>query len=480
MKKDEISALSTRQKGKTLDEFKISPLFDEYRALPDSVIRPNEPKLHKFLEAMRRSLSKENWPFLLPYKLTLEVCTHCGTCAEACPVFIGSGRKRIYNPLYRADMLRKIYKRYFTLSGKIFGKFVGAEDAKEEDINALAEAAYRCTICRRCAVACPFGLDNGLIMRETRKILADIGIAPDELRENGVYTQLRTGNAPNIPYEAYINILEFLKQDIRERKGVDVDVPVDKKGAKYLVINNAGDYLAFTDTVAGIIEIMNYVKADWTLNSSKTGLFDVVNYGLFYSDKDMMKVIKAHLETFKRLDPEYVVLGECGHAFDVLKHITTDLIPPEERPFKIISWMELLDQWIKEGKLILDPNKNPEPVTFHDSCKWGRCGGIYEEPRRILRASCKDFREMYPNREWNYCCGGGGGFAIMSKYNFLQFRMETYGKIKAKQLRDTGAKIVATICSNCKAQFREMINYYNLDMRFSGVSELVANALVYK
>lgn len=470
------------EKGKerAVEVTKWRRVFDDYRAMSDEILRPDEPKKEKFLEAMRKYLTKQNWPFLLPYKLTLEACTKCGTCAEACTMYLGSGRKKIYSPVYRSDMLRKIYKKHFTLTGKLFGPLIGAKEATEDDINALAESAYRCTVCRRCALACPFGLDNGLITRETRKIFADLGIVPDELKDNGVENQLKYGNAPKIPYEAFMDILEFIKEDIEDEKGVEVEIPVDKKGAKYLIMNNAGDYLAFTETVQGIVEIMNYVGEDWTLNSPKTGVNDIVNYGLFYSDEDLVRVMKAHVETAKKLDVEYLVVGECGHAYDSIAHFAKDLIPPEERPFKVISWMELLDQFIREGKLKLDKEKNPEPVTFHDSCKWGRTGGIYEEPRRILQAACKDFREMYPNREWNYCCGGGGGFAIMAKDDFLKFRMETYGKMKVQQLKQTGAKIIATICSNCKAQFREMINYYNLDMRFSGVSELVANALVYE
>ncbi|WP_202318420.1 (Fe-S)-binding protein [Archaeoglobus neptunius] len=465
---------------KAVEVVKWRRVFDDYRALSDEILRPDEPKKEKFLEAMRKSLSKQNWPFLLPYKLTLEACTKCGTCAEACSVYIGSGRKKIYSPVYRSDMFRKIYKKHFTLTGKLFGPLIGAKDPTEDDINALAEAAYRCTVCRRCALACPFGLDNGLITREIRKIFADIGIAPDELKANGVENQLKYGSAPKIPYEAFMDILEFIKEDIEDEKGVEVDIPVDKKGVKYLVINNAGDYLAFTETVQGIVEIMNYVGEDWSLNSQHTGVFDIVNYGLFYSDEDLVRVMKAHVETIRKLEPEYLVVGECGHAYDAIAHFAKDLIPPEERPFKVISWMELLDQFIREGRLKLDKEKNPEPVTFHDSCKWGRTGGIYEEPRRILQAACKDYREMHPNREWNYCCGGGSGFAIMTKDDFLKFRMETYGKVKVEQLKQTGAKVIATICSNCKAQFRELINYWKLDMRFSGVSELVANALVYE
>lgn len=457
----------------------MEKVYDEYRALSDEKLRPKEPKKEKFLDAMKASLSNDNAPFLLPLKLVLDTCTHCGICTDACSSYLGSGGNKLYSPVYRSDMFRKIYKKNFKLSGKIFGRLVGAEDPSEEDINALAESAYRCTICRRCAMACPFGLDNGLVTREVRKIFASMGIAPDELSDDGVENQLKYGSAPKIPFDAFMDILNYVKEDIKDRKGVDVEIPVDKVGVKYLVMNNAGDYLAFMETVEGIVEVMNYVHADWSFNSAHTGVFDVVNYGLFYSDDDLVRVMKAHIETVKKLKPEYLVVGECGHAYDSIAHLVKDLIPPEERTFKVISWMEVLDQWIREGKLKLDKLKNPDPVTFHDSCKWGRAGGIYEEPRRILRAAVSDFRDMTPNREWNYCCGGGGGFAIMAKDNFLKYRMEVYGKIKMNQIKETKADVVATICSNCKAQLRELINYYKLDSSFSGVSELVANALVY-
>ncbi len=458
-------------------------VFDEYRALSDDTLKPDQPKAKRFIEAMRKFLDKkENWTFWLPYILTLELCVKCGTCGEACSVYTASGRKEIYHPVYRSEMLRRIWKRYFTLSGKIFRGLAGAKDVTEDDINALAEAVWRCTVCRRCAMVCPLAIDNGLITREIRKIFDAIGIAPDELKENGTRAQIQYGNATKTPTEAFKDTLEFIKEDIEDMKGVSVEIPVDKKGADYLVINNAGDYIAFMETVMGIVEIMNYVNADWTLNTPDTGVNDVVNYGLFYSDAELVAVAKAQLETIRKLKPKVVVIGECGHAYDsfiLYKKLYKEMYG-EEMPFKLTHIVALIDRWIREGKLKVDKNKNPEPVTFHDSCKWGRCAGVYEEPRRVLKAVCKDFREMYPNREMNYCCGGGSGFAIMFKDEFLKFRMETYGRIKAEQIKATGASVVATMCANCKGQFREIIKYFNLPVRYAGVSELVANALVYK
>ena len=456
----------------------VKKVFDDYRVLSDEALQPEKPRVKEFLAAMKKSLQRDNWTFWLPYVLSLEACMKCGTCGEVCPVYQASGRKEIYHPVYRADMLRKIYKRYFTWPGRLFPALVGAEDLTEEKLNALAENVYRCTVCRRCAVACPMAVDNGVIVREARKILDAIGIAPEELKENGTAKQLQAGNAPGINTAAFLDMVTFLEEEIREARGYEVKIPVDKEGAEYLLMHNAGDYLAFAETVMGAAEIMHAAGIDWTLNSPQTGINDAVNYGVFYSDAEFARIIKAQVETVKRLGARVLVVGECGHAFEAFKYLILRLIPEKERPFEIKSILELIDQWIKEGRLKLDPQKNPEPVTFHDSCKLGRLGGMYEEPRRILKAACADFREMSPNREMNLCCGGGSGFAIMEKGNFLEFRMETYGKLKAEQLKATGASIVACACSNCKAQFREIIRYHRLPMRYAGVSELVANALV--
>ena len=461
------------------EKAEMKRVFDEYRALSDEMLQPDRPKEREFLEAMKSFLSKDNITFLRPYLHNLELCVKCGTCAEACPVYIASGRKEIYNPVYRSEMLRKIYKRHFTLTGKIFRGLVGAKKITNDDVNALAEASWRCTVCRRCAVVCPIALDNGLITREIRKIFDKMGIAPDELRENGTWNQKKYGNATKTPTDAFKDMLDFIKEEIEDEKGISIEIPLDKKNADYLIMCNAGDYIAFMETVMGMVEIMNAADVDWTLNTPDTGVNDVVNYGLFFSDKEFLEVANAHIETIKKLNPKYLVNGECGHSWDSFvfyKQIFPDL------PFELTNLVDLYDKFIREGRIKVDPNKNPEPVTFHDSCKWGRCAGYFEQPRRVLRAVCKDFREMYPNRELNHCCGGGSGFAIFNKDNFLEFRMKTYGKVKAEQIRNSGAKIVATICANCKGQFRELIKYFGLDkegIRYAGLSELVANALVY-
>ncbi len=110
-------------------------------------------------------MTKENnWTFLQPLMLSMEYCAKCQTCADACPVFEMSGRKDIYRPTFRADVLRKIAKKYLSPGGKILPGFRGHDiDLNWETIARLAELSYRCTLCRRCTSVCPVGVDNGLM-----------------------------------------------------------------------------------------------------------------------------------------------------------------------------------------------------------------------------------------------------------------------------------------------------------------------------
>jgi Fe-S oxidoreductase len=87
----------------------------------------------------------------------------------------------------------------------------------------------------------------------------------------------------------------------------------------------------------------------------------------------------------------------------------------------------------------------------------------------------KDFAEMTPQGRDNYCCGGGGGLVSMDETQ--QFRMEVAGRVKAEQIRDTGAQIVVAPCANCKKQLKELISHYELPCRVMGLHELILRAI---
>ncbi|MEM4790709.1 MAG: (Fe-S)-binding protein, partial [Thermofilum sp.] len=175
----------------------------------------------------------------------------------------------------------------------------------------------------------------------------------------------------------------------------------------------------------------------------------------------------------KSLGVKVVVITECGHAYRVMKHLAPKWLG-EEFPFEVKSIVEIIDEYIREGRIKLRKEAIKEPVTYHDPCQLARNGGVIEEPRRVLKAAVLDFREMTPNGEKNWCCGGGGGLVAVP--DFEELRVKT-GKKKAEQVRATGARIVTTACENCKAQLKLLSERYNLGVQVVGVMDLVAEAL---
>ncbi|MDI3496937.1 (Fe-S)-binding protein, partial [Archaeoglobus sp.] len=469
--------------------------LDGYIAIDEPWKPQNEEEekelVEKFLSGLRKLLDREaNWTFLQPLMLSLEYCARCQTCSEACPIFVSSGRKEIYRPTYRSEVLRRIIKRYLQPTGGLLGKFTGADiELNAMTVTRLAELAYRCTLCRRCTQTCPLGIDNGLITREIRKLFSqEMGIAPSSLHMQGTVQHLEKGSSTGLTTEGFKDIIEFIEEEIEERTGKKIKIPVDVKGADILLFHNAGEYLSWPENIAAFAIIFEEAGLDWTLSSEMVG-YDAVNYGVWYDDVQFSRIALKHAEIARKLDVNRIVVGECGHAHKALT-VIADRIFVDEYQIPRESCLPLLWDIVRKKKLNLDPEKNDFPVTLHDPCNVVRLMGIVEPQRRILNEICPQFREMHPNGVYNYCCGGGSGFAIMNSMNFPEFRVKVASRMKFKQILDAFQdsispeinKYVCAPCSNCKGAIRDILTHYNATEKcgiyYGGLVELIVNAMV--
>ncbi|MDI6865584.1 MULTISPECIES: (Fe-S)-binding protein [Thermodesulfovibrio] len=450
--------------------------------------------IEKFLNGIEKLLNPEsNWTFLKPFSLSLKYCVKCNTCAEACHVYIGSGKKEIYRPNFRSEILRRIYKRYFTPSGKLLKSFVGADiEATYTAIRRLLELAYRCTLCRRCVLYCPVGIDNGLIARELRKLFSqELGMAPVEVYKKGTRLHLKTGSSTGMGPTAFRDIIKFIEEEIHEKIGKKITIPVDKKGADILLLHNGGEYLAWPDHIAAFSILFDLAGINYTLSSETLG-YDGVNYGAWYDDVELARVGLRHLQIAYDLGVKKLVIGECGHSHKVYTIIFDRILPASSPLWNIQreSCLPLMWEIVKSGRIKFDPMRNNFPVTMHDSCNIVRLMGIMNPQRQIIKALTPGtFREMNPNCSYNYCCGGGSGFAIIRSLNFPVWKNKVSIRLKTKQILDTFddvldknvPKLVVATCSNCKGAIRDMIHTYRLFDRFkinySGLAELIVNAI---
>ncbi len=421
----------------------------------------------KFLEAFAAILEHSSYTIALD--VFSRVTSKCNLCAASCQLYQSSGEDRDI-PCNRSEMLLKVYRRYFTQAGALKARLSNAFVLTDEYIDEMAEAFYRCTACRRCKLSCPMAIDHGLITHLGRWLLAEVGVTPKALVV-AVREQLEgVGNTSAIPAEALKDTCEFLEEEFRDNFNVDVKFPIDVEGAEYVFFPAVSDYLLEPDTLMGNAAVMHVTGGSWTIGTQN---FDGINYGLFYSDRLMEKIVKNVVAEVNRLKGKKVLVGECGHATRCAWAIPT--FCGKDAP-SVVNFLQYTHEQLVKGSIPLKDELIEERVTYHDPCNLARAGRITEEPREILKAICRDYVEMVPNRTENYCCGGGGG--LVSIDEIRDFRTRSMGKRKAEQIRETGAKYVVAPCANCKKQLKEVCEDNDVeDVTVIGLHDLLLKVI---
>ncbi len=429
------------------------------------------------------------------FRLFLDICVRCGACADKCHFFIGSGDPKNM-PVLRTELLRSIYRRYFTFSGKILGKFAGARELTESVLKEWFYYFYQCTECRRCSVYCPYGIDTCEVTMMGRELLNLVGCNINWIVEPAS-NSYRTGNHLGIPPHAFKSTVDFAINEVKEITGVDVEVPINRKGAEILFVSPSADYFASPHwyTFLGYLLLFHEIGLDytWSTYASEGG-----NFGLFHS-ADLAKRLNAKIYSeAKRLGVKWILGGECGHMWRVVNQYMDTFNGPAdflEKPVspvtgtafenakstKMVHICEFTADLIQNKKLKLDPSRNDKwKVTYHDSCNISRGMGLLEEPRYILRNVCGEFYEMPANtiKERTFCCGSGAGLGSDENMETrLRGGFPRANAVKYVQ-EQFGVNLLTCICAIDKATLPPLLEYWVPGVEVAGIHELVGNALM--
>ena len=425
----------------------------------------------RFLEAFAAILKHSNYRMVLEH--FIRMTAKCSRCAVSCQIYQATGDPKDI-PCYRSELLLNVYRRHFTLGGELKGRVLGSGHLTDEKIQEMAESFWNCTACRRCALECPSGIDHGLITHLGRYILSEIGISPRALvvstREQ---LEGKTGNTSAIPVPALKDTLEFLEEDMYEEKSVRIKFPIDVENAEYVLFAAVSDYLMEAESLMGIAAVFTATRDSWTIG---TGYYDGINYGLFYSDRILERVVKKIDAETRRLQGEKVLIGECGHASRSAKYFLPAYCGGKNA-YPVINILEYTYNAWKEGKIKLNNDIITEKVSYHDPCNLARQRWIINQPREILKSFCKNYVEMTPAGEDNICCGGGGGTVSIDEIR--PYRTTVGGRLKADQIRKAGCKILVAPCANCKKQLRELVEDQNIDCEIVGLHDLLYKAIIF-
>jgi len=418
------------------------------------------------LEVFRASLKDAEASYL-------NACVRCGLCAGGCHYH--RAEPELENvPGRKLDHIASVFKAHFTTMGRLAPGLVGAKRFDRDMARAWVDAVFgRCTLCGRCSMNCTIGIPLPALFRAARRALGAMGLVPEDLQAN-VENSLRHGNNMAIEREEWVETVEWMEEELQADTGdPQARIPLDKQGARCLFTVNPREAKFFPLSLQASAKVFWAAGEDWTLASD--GGWDLTNYALFTCEDDQAAAIVKNLtDAMTRLGCQVLVIGECGHGYQSARWMGPEWLK-QHFPFPVVSILELMDGYLSDGRIHVDPTKNQEPVTLHDPCNLVRHGGISEPQRRVLRRAVANLVEMAPHGVENYCCGGGGGQLAMSRY---RNRRLAAGRKKAEQIRGTGAKVVAAPCHNCIDQLGELNKEYQLKVQIRTVAELVAAAIV--
>jgi Fe-S oxidoreductase len=252
----------------------------------------------------------------------------------------------------------------------------------------------------------------------------------------------------------------------------EAKIPIDKMDADIVYTINPREIKHDPRTILEAAKIFYAAGENWTMPSEG---WDMTNFGLFSGDDDLAGACARRVyEQVERLRGKKLVMSECGHGYRSTRCEGPNWAKKDVE-FEMEGSVITMWRYVKEGVIKVDKSRNTGSYTYHDSCNNARSCGMTEKPRELLLSLVDDFREMYPNRADNYCCTGGGGAMSMSEYRSERLKS---AKVKADQLKATGADYVVTSCHNCVDGLADLIKHYKLDMKVTQLVTLTANALI--
>jgi Fe-S oxidoreductase len=183
---------------------------------------------------------------------------------------------------------------------------------------------------------------------------------------------------------------------------------------------------------------------------------------------DAKDFIRHNITQLKKLNI-HTLLSGCPTCYHIWKFDSLEELG--NYPLEVLHSTEFLERMIKKGMIQLRATDGV--VTYHDPCDLGRNGGVYENPREIIKSiPGLKFVELEHRRENALCCGGGGNLQSVDPQ-----RAAAIAQRRIEEIQETGATIVVSSCQQCEQMLSAGILDRNLKVRVMDISQLILEAM---
>ena len=405
-------------------------------------------------------------------------CIRCASCLNVCPIF----------RLVGGHVFGKVY------TGAI-GTILTAwyEGLKQsEDIQGL------CIMCGACKEVCPGKIDiPNLIMEVRRRVVQSEGVP---LIQKSIYQvvnnrklfhgMLRAASVAGKPFSknGFIRHLPLFLSDLTEGRSLPAIAPKplrdiikgieQPKGLQQKVVFYAGCLIDFAYPEMGeaLVKIFNKAGIEVLFPEGQTCCGAPARYSGAYevAAKNGLDNIEALLS----VEADYVVSAcptctvalneEFISTFKSLKQYQ-NVERAEELAAKVMDFSTLVKKLVDEGRLSLKEGQELGKITYHDSCHLKRSLRADQPPRELLQKTGYEISEMF---ECDVCCGMGGSYSVK-----LPEMSAPILQRKLKNIKDTGAPVVAMDCPGCVMQIGGGMDKDGAGVRVRHTAELIAEQL---
>jgi len=390
-------------------------------------------------------------------------CVHCGMCSEACLFYTETGSPTS-TPINKTEPLRRIWKSEYTLLGRI-GKMFGLTAKVDDALLAEWETVVydNCTLCGRCSMVCPMGIDIALLIRKTREGMAAAGHAPEDLIG-------ATRRAVTIGSPMGVKLPALMAQIKHVEKDTGMTIPLDVVGAEYMLLLSSMEIMNFPEFIEATAKIFDKAGVSWTIS---TEAFEATNSGIQIGVADIAaELVQRIVDAAEKLQVKTVISPECGHAYMAIRWDGPNLVG-KPFSFKVRHILEVLDEFRQDGRLKIT-GKETQRLTYHDPCQISRRGGVIEQPRNLINMFSDNFVEMPDHGKMNWCCGAGGG--VSSNERADEVRLKVFQR-KKDQLDAIKPDAIISACSNCRIHLEDGLEEYNMDIPLLSLTETLAEHL---
>jgi len=373
------------------------------------------------------------------------LCYQCQKCSVGCP----TAHAMTYRP---AQIMRAVQ--------------FGLQEMLLRDAS-----IWRCLTCETCGTFCPNDLHPREVIEALRCMAMEDGqdLGHDHVLDRGVRALRMLGTrideAHNISGDANDNRLLWANNLPQRPQGLE-----RKAGAEtvYFVGCVSSMYPMSYAVPQAFATVLQKMGEDFTTLGTEEWCcgYPLLIGGQVRAAETLMR---HNAEKVRSLRAKRVVMT-CPSCYHAWHHVYPEVIG--DLGFEVMHSTEFLAEAVDAGRLAMKEGR-PMVVTYHDPCDLGRKSGVFEAPRKVLRAvPGVTFVEMDSRGETSLCCGGGG--------NLETFDPDLGAEVAAKRVAEAQvveAQVIASACPQCERTLTKSTRASKVRIRVMDVAQLVEQAL---